>query len=164
MNYAVTKHLPCSVCGQVTLRHGGWFLIVENRWFDRIKILTWHSSLAAKEGVKSVCCREHLKSLLTNWLDHSRLDLLPGAQNHPFPITSDAARTEIELGPASAGCLVGELSVHRETFSQTWTGSASSLDCILEALVPAPGETVREQIAFPLFHPTAPRAQEVPIH
>jgi hypothetical protein len=164
MNYAVTKHLPCSVCGQVTLRHGGWFLVVENRWFDRIKILTWHSSLAAKAGVKSACCREHLKALVTHWLDHARLDLLPDAQNHAFPITSDAARPEIDLGLASAGCLVGELFVHRETFSRIWTGSAASLECILEALIPAPDETVREQLTFPLFHPSPARAQEVPIH
>ena len=164
MNYRVTKHLPCSVCGQVTLRHGGWFLVVENRWFDRVKILTWHSSLAERKGVKSACCREHLKTLLTHWLDHARLDLIQGTQNHAFPITSDAAGAEIDLGSGSAGCLVGELSVHRETFSQMWTGSPASLDCILEALVPAVDETVREQIAFPLFRPTTARAQEVPIY
>lgn len=164
MNYAVRKHLPCSVCGQTTQRHGGWFLIVENRWLDRIKILTWHSSLAAREGIKSACCREHLRIVVTHWLDHARLDIHPGAQKEPFPITSNAVPNEIDLGPASAGCFVGELSVHRETFSQLWTGSPASLDCILEALVPAADETVGERILFPCFHPTAARAQEVPIH
>jgi hypothetical protein len=42
MNYAITKRFPCSACGLDTIRHAGWFLVVENRWLDRLKILPWH--------------------------------------------------------------------------------------------------------------------------
>ena len=49
MDNLITKRLPCSVCGLDTFRRTGWFLVVENRWLDRLKILSWHSSLASQK-------------------------------------------------------------------------------------------------------------------
>src|ERR1035441_1738248 len=41
MAYAISKRSSCSVCGIDTFRRTGWFLVVENRWLDRLKILSW---------------------------------------------------------------------------------------------------------------------------
>jgi hypothetical protein len=134
MDYAFTKRLPCSVCGLDSIRRTGWFLVVENRWLDRLKILSWHSSLATRKDMQSVCCRQHLKTLIGHWLTQASLRL-PPAQHRPLPIGSDSNLTDLDLGPQSLGRLLGELSVHRESFSRGWSGSPAALECILDALI-----------------------------
>jgi len=135
MAYTVTKRLPCSVCGLDTLRRDGWYLVVENRWLDHLKILTWHASLASQHGVKSACSREHLKVLIAHWLDQDSLHL-PRRAGELLPLTSDPARDDVDIEPSAAGHLVGELSVYREAFSTMWTGSPTTLESIVEALIP----------------------------
>src|SRR5258708_19199792 len=72
MDKLITKRSPCSVCSLDTFRRTGWFLVVENRWLDRLKILSWHASLASQKDMKSVCCRQHLKTLIAHWLNQAR--------------------------------------------------------------------------------------------
>jgi len=134
MNSALIKRTPCSVCGIETHRRIGWFLVVENRWLDRLKILSWHSSLARQKNMKSVCCREHLKMLLAHWLTRASLRP-PSFYDAPMPIGSDASLKDVDLSPDSAGRLLGELAVHRESFSRGWSGSATELESILDALI-----------------------------
>ncbi len=152
MGSPVTKRPPCSVCGLDTLRRDGWFLVVENRWLDRLKVLTWHPSLASHQGFKSACGREHLKILIGFWLDEASLGLLPQA-NQLMPVTSNPGPDEAELGPEASGKLVGELSVFREAFSRVWTGSPATLKAIVDALIPL--EHLAEPLAaeFPLLQP-----------
>lgn len=134
MNYALTKRAPCCVCGVNSFRHIGWLLVVENRWLDRLKILSWHASLATQRDIKSVCCIQHLKILIAYWLNQASLRLPPG-HNPPLPIGSDPDLTDFDLGPQSVGRLLGELAVHREAFSRVWSGSPEALECILDALL-----------------------------
>ena len=138
MDYPITKRLPCSVCGLVTFRHDGWFLVIENRWLDRLKILTWHSSLASQKGFNSACSRQHLKVLIAFWLDQASLRLPPQPDNTPMPLAGTPASTRLDRDFDShcAARLVGELSVHRETFSKSWSGSPATLESILDALIP----------------------------
>jgi hypothetical protein len=98
MDYGITKRRALLVCGIDTFRHKGWFLVVENRWLDRLKILSWHSSLAAQKDMKSVCCREHLKTLIAHWLTQASLRL-PPAHYRAMPIGSDPHLTDLDLGP-----------------------------------------------------------------
>jgi hypothetical protein len=107
--------------------------VVENRWLDSLRILSWHPVLAAQKGMTSVCNRQHLKTLITHWLTKATLELQPGREV-VVPITSES-RTEVELDPLSLGRLVGELAVHREALSRAWTGSPETLECILNALI-----------------------------
>src|SRR5208283_5369757 len=107
-NSLVSKRTPCSVCGLETFRHKGWFLVVENRWLDRLKILSWHPSLATQKDMKSVCCREHLKALIAHWLTQASLGLLPSNYT-PMAMSSDPSLTDVDLGPDAVGRLVGEL-------------------------------------------------------
>lgn len=162
MDFLITKRVPCSVCGANTFHHKGWVLIVENRWLDHLKVLAWHSSLAAQKGVKSACCREHLKTLIAHWLEQASLRLIPQADRVPEPITSDPARKDVDLDPRSIGCLLGELSVHRESFSRVWTGSPESLECILDALIPLPNPTLLKELELPLFGPSLEPTHGVP--
>ncbi len=154
MDNPIRKHSPCLVCGLDTLRHTGWFLVVENRWLDRLKILSWHPSLARHKGVHSVCCRRHLKTLIVHWLTEASLRL-PPAQRLPVSIGSDPSLTDVDLGPQSLGRLVGELAVHREPFSSVWSGSPAALECILDALVTLEGENEPNALQFQ-FQPFNP--------
>src|SRR5271169_580901 len=137
MNCAITKRSPCSVCGLVTIRHHNWFLAMENRWFDHLKILTWHGSLAQQAEVKSACCREHLKVLVAYWLEQASLRLASPATHLPIPLAGYPDHEEIDLNRHSEGRVIGELSVCREPLSRSWAGSAETLECILDALIPA---------------------------
>ena len=153
MDFLITKRFPCSVCGLVTSRHDDWFLVIENRWLDRLKILTWHSSLAPQTEIRSACCRQHLRLLIGHWLDQASLRLIPQAYTPPMPIASAPARQDLELDQHSAGYLLGELSVCRETFSHSWTGSNAALEGILDALVPVADQSDTSQTEYQFFVP-----------
>jgi hypothetical protein len=133
MNRSLPTRFPCAVCGIETNQHASWFLVVENRWLDHLRILCWHPVLAAQEDMLGVCSRQHLKTLITHWLTDANLEL-QARIDRVIPITSES-QTQADLGPLSVGWFVGELSVHRETFSRVWTGSPETLECILNALI-----------------------------
>ena len=152
MNYALTKRAPCSVCGVDSFRHIGWLLVVENRWLDRLKILSWHASLATQRDMKSVCCIQHLKILIAHWLNQASLRLPPG-HNPPPPIGSDPALPDFDLGPQSVGRLLGELAVHRESYSRVWSGSPEALESILDALLTIGTENKPRALGFQFFDP-----------
>ena len=153
MDFLITKRFPCSVCGLVTVRHDGWFLVLENRWLDHLKILTWHPLLAPQKDIQSACCRQHLKALIAHWLEQATLR--PQADSLPTASAGYPARMDLDLDPdpRGVGRLLGELSVHRETFSRSWTGSPATLECILDALMPVPDESDTCTMEFQLVDP-----------
>jgi hypothetical protein len=53
--------------------------------------------------------------------------------------------------PTSGGHLVGELSVHRESFSRVWSGSPEALECILDALLTSGAENKPQALEFQFF-------------
>jgi hypothetical protein len=166
MDRTITKRLPCSVCGLVTRRHERWFLVMENRWLDHLKILTWHSSLAREADVKSACSREHLKVLVAYWLEEASLRLASPARRLPIPLAGIPDRLDLDLDPHAAGCVLGELSVYRESLSRGWSGSPEALESILEAIVPtmnapttnalATSDRPRPAIRFRITDPAPP--------
>ena len=133
MDPCLSTRFACVVCGIETNQHASWLLVAENRWLDRLKILSWHPVLAGHKDLLCVCGKQHLKTLITHWLTEANLELQKDG-NLAVPITSDS-QVEAELGPLSVGRLVGELAVQRESFSPVWTGSPESLQCILNALI-----------------------------
>jgi hypothetical protein len=100
--------------------------------------------------MKSVCCRQHLKTLIAHWLTQASLRL-PPAHYPPLPIGSDPTLTDFDLGPHSVGRLVGELAVHRESFSRVWSGSPAALECILDALITIGAENKPHALECQLF-------------
>ena len=149
MKLDLTVRFTCAVCGMETRRHSGWFLVAENTWLDRIKILSWHPVLARQAAMQSVCCEQHLKKLLLHWLTYANLHFL--AAGCPASSPASSANLEDDSDILSVGRLMGELSVHRESLSHVWTGSPATLDCILSALV----HGRREPQATGTSYPTA---------
>jgi hypothetical protein len=145
-DHPIAKRLPCAVCGLDTFRHTGWFLVAENRWLDRLKILSWHSSLVGQEGVKSVCCRQHLKTLVAHWLTQASLRLpLPTL---PWPPSGGSSPEDGEPLPGLVARLIGELAVHRESVSSIWSGSPEALESILDALLTIGADNKRRGVEF----------------
>ena len=52
-----------------------------------------------------------------------------------MPMGSDPSLADFDLGPLAVGRPLGELAVHRESFSRVWSGSPESLECILDAIL-----------------------------
>lgn len=131
---ALTMCHPCVVCGKHSHEHAAWFLVVENSWLDRIKILSWHPVLAEQDEMHSVCGKRHLKLLIAHWLMCANLQ---------FQIAShvELALADHEDVPGDVidlplpGQLVGELAVHRESLSRLWTGSPEARESIFGALL-----------------------------
>jgi hypothetical protein len=134
MDFYPAKRFLCTVCGLETDHHSEWYLVVENRWLDTLKVLCWHPLLAEQAQMQSVCGKHHLKTLLTHWLTHANLQFLACGTPH-LAVASDNRPIEAETGFSSVGKLVGELSVHRESLSTVWSGSPEALECILNALI-----------------------------
>jgi hypothetical protein len=144
MERHLNARFRCVVCGAEAHRHLGWFLVVENTWLDRVKILVWHPVLARQASMQSVCGEQHLKTLLTHWLTHANLKFFAtGVPSWPAVDPDDFP--EGDSITMSVGRFVGELAVHRESLSRVWTGSAQALECIVSALVE--GITDRRQKA-----------------
>ena len=133
MNIEGTSRLSCAVCGIETKRHAGWFLVMENCWMDRVKVLAWHPVLAREGRIRGVCGKVHLKTLLTHWLNHANLQLVAGGIT-PLPMALDTTGAGSNYPSFSVGRVVGELAVERDRLSPVWTGSTESMECILDTL------------------------------
>jgi hypothetical protein len=138
--------LSCVVCGLETKGHAEWFLVIDNRWFDRVKIFSWHPGLARLGRLQSVCGRQHLRTLLAYWLTHASLQLV-ATESAPGAVASDPSRAGGDYDEFFLGKVVGELAVCRESVSRVWTGSPEALECILNAM---PGEVENQPLAQPL--------------
>jgi hypothetical protein len=134
MASCAVKRFPCSVCGMEANDRSGWFLMVENRWLDRVKVLHWHPLLAEQAQMQSVCGKFHLKTLITHWLTHANLQFL-AAGTFDGDLATWNGPAELASGASSVGRLVGELAIHRESLSSVWSGSPEALECILNALI-----------------------------
>ena len=145
MNSERSRGLKCAICGTETNGQSTWFLITQNRWLDRIRILSWHPLLASRNGTFGVCGAGHLRDFITRWVSDGD-GCLPLAREHHT--SSQAVLHEPDLSSLSASNLLGELAIQRETPSGLWTGSPETLESILEALPPAP-EPQSEVIHFP---------------
>jgi len=133
MEICPTRSPRCTVCGMESTSHAGWFLVLENGWLDTIKVLSWHPALAEQEQIRSVCGKRHLRALITHWLRYANLRF-DAARAEEFRLGPEDSASSDELQPGSAGLLVGELAVHRESLSKLWTGSLQERESIFEAL------------------------------
>jgi hypothetical protein len=78
MDRDLANRLSCVVCGIETKRHAGWFLVMENCWLDRVRVFSWHPVLAREGRMRGVCGKQHLKTLVTHWLNNANLQLVAG--------------------------------------------------------------------------------------
>src|SRR5207247_713400 len=78
-----TEKQVCTMCGDEKSASGLWFLLAENRWEDKLKILQWDSQLARQDGIRRACSAAHVQELVVHWMT-------TGSLNYPFArVSSD---------------------------------------------------------------------------
>jgi hypothetical protein len=131
----------CAICGEARTHPDGWFLLTENQWTDRLKILSWNEALVGHQGVLAACSAAHVQQMVVHWM-------AVGSLEYPMArVPSDTARwARKRRGTGSAkvaepdlngSTVVGEFAVHRENLSRVLREDPESLVGILEALVSA---------------------------
>jgi hypothetical protein len=153
------KEFFCTICQKAKREGQTWFLVTENQWEDRLKVLPWNDSLAAYEGMYCACSVFHVEQLVAHWIVTGSLDYpfaYPAgtaqktAATHKFPRVAQTADPQ-----ATCAIPLGELAIHRETLDRVLLENPTSLVSMLEALVSAldrnrvaekkPSETVKDE-------------------
>ena len=134
------RNFTCSICGEERTGTVGWFLLTEDSWLDRLKVLHWNDPLARQVGVHCLCSAKHVQELVAHWM-------VTGSLSYPFASTCRSPRATLNFSSCSqpeelcgqdlSGELIGELAVHRESLQRVLEESPHSLSTILEALVEA---------------------------
>jgi hypothetical protein len=143
-----SRPFACAVCGEEHARPLHWYLLTENSWLNRVKILLWSDALACQPGVSTVCSPEHVQELVAHWM-------AVGSLSYPFARVPGAsakrALTAIPPEPDSGhATVVGELAIHRESLARLLAENPQALSVMLDALVSAltkksPGPVRQEQ-------------------
>ncbi len=131
----------CAICLEPRTETDGWFLLTENRWTDRLKILGWNDAVVSKPGVQAACGAAHVQQLVVHWM-------ATGSLNYPFAQSGPAegrrahpagnGRLGARVEPDTMGSKVlGELAVHRESLERLLREDPQSLGSILAALISA---------------------------
>jgi hypothetical protein len=134
------KMFICAICGQVRRHSSSWFLLCEDTWHDRLKILRWNEAVASQKGVRCACSIAHVRELVAHWI-------ATGSLNYPFASASSFERwinqcLDRDFGESSASIniqsnIVGELAVDRESLRRTLRDGPQSLSSTIEALLRA---------------------------
>ena len=131
----------CSICGEASAPTGRWFLVAENSWEDKLKILEWSERLAWNGGVHQACSVGHVQQLVVHWMTTGSLD-------YPFATVGHKKvdRRKQRMGwilpvaeePNIKGArLIGELAVDRESVRRAFREDPESLQVILDELLNA---------------------------
>ena len=137
----VQKPVFCTICGEPRRENDGWFLLTENRWTDRLKVLGWSDRFVSQAGVYPACGAAHVQQLVVHWmamgsLAHPFARVRSGCSGNPrklLPEKSAEAQEPDTLGVK----VIGELAVHRESLSRILVENPESLASILGALIRA---------------------------
>lgn len=126
----------CAICGAERSLTDAWFLIVEHRWEDKLKILQWDDRLASQPGVEHACSAKHVAELVIHWMT-------TGSLGYPFariPLGGGGSRRMLRLDSpieTLGARQIGELAVHRESMERVLTENPHALKPILDALLDA---------------------------
>jgi hypothetical protein len=142
----------CTICLTTRKQNQEWFLLVENRWTDRLKVLSWHDELAFNPAFHAACCGAHAQLLVIHWMTAGTLDYpfartqaCPDSLTSPHAVHLSALKEEPDTSGAE---MLGELAVHRESMNRILVESPYSLGAILSALKDAlPERAERSEIA-----------------
>ena len=127
------RSYACAICGEAKSDPTQWFLITENHWEDKLKILEWNGLLARQNGIHLACSPSHVQELVVHWM-------ATGSVHHPFAKTSWAANPKkwdsarLRLVDTRGVRTIGELTVHRESMRRVLSENPGSLKSILDAL------------------------------
>jgi hypothetical protein len=117
----------------------GWFILLENRWTDRLKILACNEALASAAGTHLACGAAHVQQLVVHWMTMGSLEFPFAEAPRPNKVSKFRRLKEVPQGEADlkGTRVVGELAVHRESLERILQESPESLATILEALTDA---------------------------
>ena len=95
----------CEICGIERGKSDRWFLLLEDRWQDTLKILRWEPHLAPELGIQRLCCSAHLQQLVCQWMLAGSLAYVPAdmplkdllAHKSDTPLRNIAREPEIAL-------------------------------------------------------------------
>ena len=134
-----TANAVCPICGEVRENPEGWFILVENPWTDRLKILSWNETLARTEGARPACSAPHVQQMVVHWMTMGSLDspFADTADTHRFKAVSRLKVINQPETDMTSSRLLGELAVHRESLLRILRDNPESLAAILEALTSA---------------------------
>ena len=137
--YETTMNV-CAICGEERSAGDTWFLIAENRWEDRLKVLKWNHCLATHEGFQPACSPAHVQELVVHWMTTGSL-YYPFAQTSvgaaPAQLYGDMWTTKNDTDISDAR-QIGELAVHRESMElRVLIENPQSLKAILDVLLDA---------------------------
>ena len=125
----------CAICGEANPDPTQWFLVTENHWEDKLKILEWNRLLASQDGIHLACCPSHVQELVVHWM-------ATGSVSYPFARTgshiparrwNDFHKLRAVVNTAGVRT-IGELTVHRESMRRVLGEDPESLKSILSAL------------------------------
>ena len=148
-----TNIFACTICGKENIDPRKWFLITENSWEDKLRILEWNDLLASQAGLHPACSPAHVQELVVHWM-------ATGSVAHPFARTdlcsasgsrwSNIGKTPL-LTRTNHTRTIGELVVHRESMHRVLSENPASLKSILDALQVAlqPKNSGESEIMFP---------------
>jgi hypothetical protein len=126
----------CAICGEANSAPSQWFLVTENHWEDKLKILEWNSLLASQHGIHLACSPSHVQELVVHWMATGSVHY-PFAQtnswNMPARRWSDPSKLRPVINTRGVRT-IGELTVHRESMRRVLDENPGSLKSILEAL------------------------------
>lgn len=140
----LARTYACAICGVPRAEHEHWFLVANNRWQDKLRILQWNDRLAREPGIFHACTAEHVQELVVHWMTTGSLDYpfarVPKLGRHSLHhrgrlmAAESSPHSEVDTRGARQ---IGELSVHRESMQRVLSESPHSLTEILEALLSA---------------------------
>jgi hypothetical protein len=138
----VQKPAFCTICGEPRRANEEWFLLTENRWTDRLKILGWYEPLVGQAGAYPACGAAHVQQMVVHWMAMGSLEYpfarLPSdSKNGRRRRASERPCIEEKEPDTQGSRLVGELAVHRESLSRILVENPQSLASILEAVISA---------------------------
>ena len=149
-----TRPVFCAICLTVRQMNEEWFLLVENCWTDRVKILSWHDELAFSPATHAVCCVAHVQLLVIHWMTtgtlqypFARSEAWADTSRRPDSIPASSMRDESDLTGTK---VLAELAVHRESIDRILVESPTSLAALIVALKDAlPGQVDRSEVTEP---------------
>ena len=135
---ANARRPQCRICGEQNRTGQTWFLVLQDTWLDRLKILRWNDRLAAHPQIHFVCSPAHVGELVVHWMATGSVAYpLLSANQQPKTSKLTGHHQPAETCDISPEALIGELAVHRESLDRTLRDHPEGLSTILNALLSA---------------------------
>jgi hypothetical protein len=145
----------CRIC-QAERRDGeNWFLLIDNDWEDRLKILLWCDELEIPHQVYAACSPSHVQKLAAHWMATGSLEYPFGRTaarlDHRFSAFRESRPPNTRYGDLSGIEELGELAVDRDSLHRLLLESPDSLVPVLDALISVlPSNSATELEGFSL--------------